>query len=283
MLPSPFEYYSPRTVPEALKLLTQYSDDAKILAGGQSLISMLKLRLAAPKCLIDLGRIGDLNYIREEKGKIVIGAMTPYVAVQTSKLLQEKCKLLPETTQVIADVQIRTRGTIGGSIAHADPAGDMPAAILAVKADLKATGPKGDRWIKAEDFFVGLYATALEGNEILTEIRLPVLTGYKTHYVKAARRPSDYAIAGVAVCLKTAADGTCEDIGIGITGIADRTFRASTVEQKLKGQKLDKKTIEAAAPLVTEGLDIAGNMHAGPEYRAHMARVYLTRAILAAK
>ena len=185
MIPSRFEYFCPAALPEAIGLLKKYQDDAKIVAGGQSLISMLKLRLASPKCLIDLGKIGGLSYIREEAdGKIAIGAMTSYAQILESKLLAEKCPLLGQTARVIGDVQIRNRGTIGGSLAHADPAGDLPAAILALNGDLKAVGPKGERWIKAVDFFLGLYATELAPDEILTEVRVPSLAGRKTAYLK---------------------------------------------------------------------------------------------------
>lgn len=283
MIPSKFDYYSPATLQEALALLTEYQDDAKVLAGGQSLVSMLKLRLVSPRCLVDLGRIGNLNYIREDGGNhLVIGAMTRYAELVESKLVAEKCPLLRQTALVVGDVQVRNRGTLGGSLAHADPAGDMPAAILALKADLKATGPKGDRWIKSEDFFLGMYSTALNANEILTEVRVPVLKDSQSAYLKAARRPSDFAMVGIAVCLKRAKNGTCEDIGLGVTGITDKPYRPQQIEAKLKGQNLDPKAIGAVAQSITEGIDVNGNIHASPEYRAHLAGVYLSRAIQAA-
>jgi len=283
MIPSRFEYYSVASLPEALEILSKNQDDAKVLAGGQSLLSLLKLRLANPKCLVDIGRVPGLSYIREEKdGKIVLGAMTTYAEIRESKLLQSQCPLLPQAAVVIGDVQVRNRGTIGGSIAHADPAGDMPAAVLALGAELKVVGPKGERWVPSADFFWGLYATALNPDEILTEIRVPTLQGKKTAYLKAARRPSDFAMVGVAVCLQAAADHTCQEIGIGITGVTDKPYRAQAVEAKLQGKKLDAEAIAAAVPAVTEGLDVNGNIHASPEFRAHLARVYLTRAIQSA-
>jgi carbon-monoxide dehydrogenase medium subunit len=287
MIPNRFEYVRPSSIPEALSVMSTYGDEAKVLAGGQSLISMLKLRLANPKCLIDLGGIDTLDYISEEaigqESSIVIGAMTSYTRIKESSLLRNKCPLLPQTASVVGDVQVRNRGTIGGSIAHADPAGDMPAAILALRADLKAVGPTGERWIKAEDFFLGMYSTELAPDEILTEIRIPNVKGCVTSYLKAARRPSDFAIVGVAVCMKMAQDQSCEEISIGITGITDKPYRATEVEDKLKGKKLDAATIEAAAPALTEGLDVNSNIHASPEFRSHLARVYLSRAIHAAK
>jgi len=261
-------------------LLSEYQDEAKVLAGGQSLISLLKLRLANPKCLVDIGQIDGLSYIREETdGRIALGAMTTYAEIKESKLLQSRCPLLPQTASVVGDVQVRNRGTLGGSIAHADPAGDLPAAILALKADLKAAGPKGERWIKAQDFFLGLYATALSPDEILTEIRVPVLKDRKSAYLKAARRPSDFAIVGVAACWKIGQDQICEEITIGVTGVTDKPYRAEAVEARLKGTKLDLKTIEAAAPAITQDVDVSGNIHASPEFRAHLARVYLSKVI----
>lgn len=284
MIPGKFEYFSPASLKEALDLLSQYQDDAKILAGGQSLISLLKLRLAGPRCLVDIGRIGGLSYIREEAGNgaVLIGAMTTYAQIAESKLIQEKCPLLRTTALVVGDVQIRNRGTLGGSMAHADPAGDMPAAILALKADLKAVGPKGERWIPADDFFLGMYSTALAPDEILTEVRAPIRKDLQSAYLKAARRPSDFAIVGVAVCLKRGKDGICEDISLGVTGLTDKPYRPRQAEAKLKGKKLEPETIQAAAQLLTEGMDVNGNIHASPEFRSHLAGVYLGRAIQAA-
>jgi len=286
MIPNRFEYFCPTSLPEALSLLFTYQDDAKILAGGQSLISLLKLRLANPKYVVDLGAIGNLNYIREttdgQDGRIAIGAMTTYSEIKDSKLLENKCPLLPRTATVVGDVQVRNRGTLGGSLAHADPAGDMPAAILALKADLKAVGPNGERWIKAEEFFLGMYATALSSDEILTEIRVPVLTDRKSAYLKAARRPSDFAIVGIAICLKTGSEGICEDITLGVTGVTDKPYRAGAVEAGLTGKKLDPEFIQAAAPGITQDVDVNENMHASREFRSHLARVYLSRVIRAA-
>ena len=283
MIPNQFEYFRPTSLREAISLLVKYQDDAKILAGGQSLVSMLKLRLANPKYLVDLGGISGLSYIREEKdGKIAIGTMTPYVDVKESTLLQRLCPILPKAASVVGDVQIRNRGTFGGAVAHADPAGDVPAAVLALSAEVKLTGSKGERWIKVENFFQGMYSTELAPDEILTEVRVPVLTGWKSNYMKAARRPSDFAIVGIATCFKLAADQTCQDIAIAVTGVTDRPYRATEVEAKLKGTKLDAKAIEAAAPALTEGVYVTGNMHASPEFRAHLARVYLGRVIQSA-
>lgn len=283
MIPNRFEYFSPASLPEAIALLSTYQDDAKVLAGGQSLISLLKLRLASPKCLVDIGRIEGLSYIHEERdGKIALGAMTTYAEIRESELLQSACPLLPRAAAVVGDVQVRNRGTLGGSIAHADPAGDLPASILALGADLKAVGPQGERWMKAEEFFLGMYSTELSPDEILTEVRVPVLKGRKSAYLKSARRPSDFAIVGVAVCMKVGKDQTCEEIALGVTGVTDKPYRALNVEAKLKGRKLDAAVIAAAAEGVTQELDVNGNIHASPEFRSHLARVYIARAIQAA-
>ena len=283
MIPNQFEYSAPATLDEAIKLLVTHQDEAKVLSGGQSLVSMLKLRLASPGHLVDLNKIKGLSYIRKESdGKIAIGAMTTYAEVKDSKLLQDECPLLPQAAGVVGDVQVRNRGTIGGSVAHADPAGDVPTAVLALGAEIKAVGPRGERWMKAEEFFQGMYATQLEPDEILTEIRVPTLKDCKSAYMKFARRPSDFAIVGVAAVIKVAKDKTCQDIALAFTGITDKPFRASSIEAKLKGTKLDPAFIATLAPLVTEGLYVNANMHGSAEYRTQLAGVYLSRVIQAA-
>ncbi len=285
MIPSRFDYYRPASLDEALALVAKHQDDAKLLSGGQSLVSLLKLRLVNPEVVVDLGGIKGLSYIREEeggKGGVVIGAMTTYADLMKSGLLQARCRMLPQAARVVGDVQVRNRGTLGGCIAHADPAGDVPAAILALRAELKAVGPKGERWIKAEDFFQGMYAIELGADEILTEVRIPAWDGYKSAYMKMARRPSDFAIAGVAACFKTSADGACEDIALGVTGVTDMPYRATALEAKLKGQKLTAEVIAAAAPAITEGMELIGNMHGSPDFRAHLAKVYLPRVLSSA-
>jgi aerobic carbon-monoxide dehydrogenase medium subunit len=281
--PSAFEYFAPTTIEEAVKLLAKNPDDAKVLAGGQSLVSFLKLRFANPKYLVDLGRIAGLSYIREDgAGQIVIGALTTYAEIKESKLLLEKCPILPKAAAVVGDVQVRNRGTLGGAMAHADPAGDMPAAILAVEGDLKAIGPKGERWIPAAQFFEGMYSTALAADEILTEIRVPVLNGQRSAYLKFARRPSDFAIVGVGVCMEIR-DGRCERIRIGVAGVTDKPYRATKAEQRLSGAELTPKVLEEAGAAMTEGLELIENIHATQSFRAHLAGIYLGRAIEAAQ
>ena len=257
-------------------------EDVKILAGGQSLVPLMKLRLAKPGCVIDLNRIPDLSYIREEGNRIAIGAMTTYAEIEESNLLKKSCSLLPKTAATIGDVQVRNQGTVGGSLAHADPAGDMPAAILALDAEMKAVGPKGERWIKAEDFFLGLLTSALEPDEILTEVRVPVLGQIKTTYLKAAQRVSGFAVVGIAICLKMDPAGTCDTIAIGITGVGDKAYRAESVEKMLRGKRLETKLIQDAAVEVTRGQDVIEDINGSKEYRSHLARVYTARAIQAA-
>jgi carbon-monoxide dehydrogenase medium subunit len=288
MIPPKFEYIAPTSLADAASFLASHPGESKLLAGGQSLIPILKLRLASPSCLVDLGRIGGLSYIREEpaaEGRpagIAIGAMTTYAEIRKSALLREKCALLTQTAAMVADVQVRNRGTLGGSLAHADPSADMPAAVLALGAELKAVGSNGERWIKIADYFKGMFTTALAENEILTEIRVPILSGQRTAYLKAARRPTDFAIAGVAVRLRFGTSDMCEDIAIGVTGVSDRAYRAADVERALKGKRFDPNLIEAAAAEAVRGVESLANVHGSAEYRAQIARVYVARAIAAA-
>ncbi len=282
MYPNRFEYFRPATLQEALSLLSAHGEEAKVMAGGQSLLPLMKFRLASPKVLIDLGGIGALNFIREEGEKIAIGALTTYCEIKESGLLQSKCALLPQTASLVGDVQVRNRGTLGGSLAHADPAGDMPAAIMALQAELKVVSPGGERWIDAEDFFVAMMTTALGDDEILTEIRVPVLKGQRTIYMKNAPRPSDFAIVGIAVCLKQAPDESCEDIAIGVTGVGDKAYRAREVESALRGKKLDPGIIAEAAAEIAHGVEVGESMRASQEFRSHLARVWASRAIHAA-
>ncbi len=279
MTPHKFEYFSPTSLQEAVSLLSTYGDEAKLLAGGQSLLSLMKLRLANPKYVIDLGRIADLDYIRDEGEKIAIGALATYAQIKESALLHSACALLPQTASAVGDVQVRNRGTLGGSLAHADPAGDMPAAILALGSEMKMVGTEGERWMQAEDFFITVLTTALAPDEILTEIRVPVLPDYTTIYLKAAPRPSDFAVVGVALCLKLGPEAICQEIAIGMTGLADKAYRAASVEQQLKGRKLESQRVEQAASAVTEGMEVTEDLRGSTEYRSHLARVYVARAI----
>jgi carbon-monoxide dehydrogenase medium subunit len=281
MIPASFAYFRPETVEDALSLIAQHGDEAKVLSGGHSLVPAMKLRLAQPGVIIDIGRIQGLSGIRTDGDSIVIGALTTHYQVESSDLLRDKCPLLAQTAAQIGDVQVRNRGTIGGALAHADPAADYPAAILALGAEIKAIGPKGQRTIKADDFFVDMLTTALEPNEILTEIRVPATGTNKTAYLKVPQSASGFAIVGVAVNLITSTNGStsCKTARVGITGLASRAFRASGVENELTGKVLDSQSIKSAASKAADGQDPMSDIHASADYRAHLARVYTQRAI----
>lgn len=282
MIPASFEYFAPASLKEALKLLSTYKGDAKILAGGQSLVPLMKLRLAKPTHVIDLNRIPDLNYVRTDGDSIRIGALTTHTEIENSEIIKRDSSLLAEAAATIGDVQVRNQGTIGGSLAHSDPTADLPAAILALDAEMKATGPDGERWIKAEDFFIGFLTSSLEPDEILTEIKVPVWRESKTAYLKAAQRSSGFAVVGVAVRLELEQNGICKDIAIGMTGVGDKPYRAREVETFIKGTKLDAALLERAASKVTAGIDPLEDINGSKEYRTHLAQVYTVRAIQAA-
>src|SRR5262245_31429935 len=273
MFPAPFDYYKPATIVEALGLLAQHGDEAKILAGGHSLIPAMKLRLARPSVVVDIGGIKELNYIREQAGRIAIGAMTTHRAIEASALLREKCPLLPEVASHVGDTQVRNRGTIGGSLVHADPAADWPAAILALDAELEIAGPSGRRVVRATDFFVGLMQTTVNAGEILCEIRVPA-TGRSVAYVKTEQKASGFALAGVAVV----ADGKAGAARIGITGVNVTPYRARASEQAL-GQKRDAAAIEAASMHAAADTEALSDIHASAEFRRHLARVNTQRAL----
>ena len=279
MIPASFDYIAAKSLDEALSLLAKHKDDAKILAGGHSLLPAMKLRLMQPKVLIDLGRIRDLSYIKEEGGQIRIGAMTTHFQVEISDLLCRSCPLLPETASHLGDMQVRNKGTIGGSLAHSDPAADWPAAILALDAELVATSAKGDRVIKATDFFVEMLTTSLQPGEILREIRIPSRKGKPAQaYVKVRHPASGFAVVGVAVNLSIDG-GKCQSAAIGITGVSPKAYRASKVENALKGNALDAKTLSAAAAHASDGVDVNSDLYASAEYRKQLATVYTRRAI----
>jgi carbon-monoxide dehydrogenase medium subunit len=275
-----FEYHAPSTIQEAISLLTQYGGEAKILAGGHSLLPIMNLRLAQPKALIDIGKISGLSGIREENGTIVIGAMTTHYMVESSSLLKDKVPILPETAAVIGDVQVRNRGTIGGSIAHADPAGDFPAVAVALDMQLKAIGPQGERAIGAREFFVDILTTALQPDEILTEIRVPAFaprTG--SAYAKMANPASGYAVIGAAAVVTVDGSGVCQKASVGLNGVTGKPVAAVGVEQALAGKRLNDQTIQEAAAKAADGLEPMGDIFASANYRAHLARVYTKRAL----
>jgi carbon-monoxide dehydrogenase medium subunit len=279
MIPTSFDYVTAKNLEDALSLLAKHKDDAKLLAGGHSLLPAMKLRIAQPKVLIDISRIKDLNYIREEAGQIRIGAMTTHFQIETSDLLRRVCPLLPETATNLGDMQVRNKGTMGGSIAHADPAADWPAAVIALNAEMVAVGPKGERVIKSDDFFVQLFTSALQPGEILREIRFTPPKGkFGQAYMKFRHPASGFAVVGVAVSL-TAEGSKCGACGVGVTGLSGKAFRAGGVERALKGASLDDKTLAAAANHVADGVDANSDLFASGEYRKHLAQVYARRAL----
>jgi carbon-monoxide dehydrogenase medium subunit len=284
MIPAQFDYQAPATLEEAVSLLAGNPDGAKVLAGGHSLIPAMKLRLAQPQLLVDIGRIKSLAYIREDGDQILIGATTTHYQLESSDLLKRICPLLPACATSIGDVQVRNKGTIGGSLAHSDPAGDWPAAILALRANLVLTGPNGERTVKADDFFVDLLTTDLQPGEILREIRIAKPSGrFGQAYQKVRHPASGFAVVGIAVNLALNADGSCNSAGVGVTGVGSKAYRAQGVESALNGASLDDQTIANAAAHVCDGVDPNSDLYASSEYRCHLAQVHTRRAIQAAR
>lgn len=281
MIPANFDYFAPTTMDEAVRLLEQHGDDCKILSGGQSLIPVLKLRLAAPAVVIDLGRIKELNFIKADGNTIRIGALATHHAIASSDLIKDSVPLLSECAAQIGDQQVRNRGTLAGSLVHADPAADWPAAMLALGAEIVAKSIAGERVIKAEDFFVDMMTSALEPNEIVTEIRVPVPAQPRASaYLKVAQAASGFAIVGIAAQLELDG-GKIKSASIGVTGLAPKAYRASSVEAALLGQTLDA-VAAAAAKADAEASDAMEDIHASGDYRRHLARVYAGRALKAA-
>jgi carbon-monoxide dehydrogenase medium subunit len=283
MIPAQFDYQAPATLEEAVSLLAGDPDRARVLAGGHSLIPAMKLRLAQPQLLVDIARIKSLSYIREEGDQILIGATTTHYQLESSDLLKKICPLLPACAGSIGDVQVRNKGTIGGSLAHSDPAGDWPAAALALGAELVLTGPNGERIAKADSFFLDLMTTDVKPGEILREIRIKKPSGkFGQAYQKVPHPASGFAVVGVAVHLALNADGSCSAAGIGVTGVAIKAFRAQATEAALAGASLDDQTIATAAAKVCDGIHATTDLYASGDYRRHLAQVHTRRAIQAA-
>lgn len=280
MIPGAFDYFAPRNLEEAFELLVEHGDEAKLLAGGHSLLPLMKLRLAAPRVLVDLGRIGDLAQVREEGNEIVIGAMTTHAAIEHSALLRRRAPLLAETAAEIGDVQVRNRGTIGGSLVHADPAADYPAAVLALEAQFTLASRAGTRSIAAGDFFVDLLTTAIQPGEILTEIRFAAdgpHTG--SAYRKLHQPASGFALVGVAARVRLDGKGKCEAATVGVTGVASKAYRALQVEKALLGKAANEKVIAQAAAKGAAGAEPLSDLHASARYRKAMVEVLGRRAL----
>ncbi len=277
MIPQAFDYSAPKTLDEALGLI---AEGAKPLAGGMSLIPMMKLRLAAPDHLVDLARVKELNYIREEGGTIRIGATATHHAVESSPLIRSKCPLLAETAANIGDVQVRNMGTIGGSVAHADPSADYPAALQALEAKLVLKGANSERTVAIDDFFMDTFTTSLEPGEVIREVIIPV-DDSGAAYDKVAQLASGFAMVGIAVRVRKQG-GKITLARIGVTGLSNRAFRANAAEKALEGTAGAASDIQAAAALVSKGVDANSDIHATAEYRRHLATIHSARAIAAA-
>jgi carbon-monoxide dehydrogenase medium subunit len=285
MKPAPFEYQAPDSLEGALAILAEHGDDAKVLAGGQSLIPAMNFRVAQPAMLVDLNGLSELDYIRRaEDGELQIGAMTRQRSVEREPLVAETDPLLNETMPFIAHPQIRNRGTFGGNMAHADPASELPVIAVARGARMKAASAKGERWIDAKDFFFGMFTTALEPEEILAEIALPPMparTGWS--FMEISRRSGDYAMMGVAALVTLDENDICAEARLVYLNTGDGPMEASEAAQLLQGEKHGEKAIEAAAVKASEDeIDPFGNVHASVEYQRHLARVLTRRALNAA-
>jgi carbon-monoxide dehydrogenase medium subunit len=288
MIPGSFDYHAPATLDEAIKLLDELGEDAKILAGGHSLIPMMKLRLAEPTNLIDINGLSDLNYIKEENGYLCIGAMTREAALETSDLVAEKYPILKDTSEVIADPLVRNMATVGGNIAHGDPANDHPATMVALGAEVVINGPGGilggrERKIAIDDFFKGPLMTALEQNEILTELRIPVNGGKSgAAYKKLERKVGDYAIAGAAAALQFDGDN-CSSAGIALTNVGPTPIRATEAQNALVGTSVSSGDIDKAAELAAAAAQPVGDHRGSEEYKRAVVKVLTARAVQTAK
>ncbi len=282
MIPSTFDYRRAGSLDEALELLQQNSGDAQILAGGHSLLPAMKLRLSSPSLLIDIGGLSELGEIGDHAGGVSVGAGATHHSIESSALIQERAPLLAQAAATIGDMQVRNVGTIGGSLAHADPAADYPAALLAVDAELVVRRAGGERTIAAADFFVDLFMTGLEEDELIVTINIPApKSSTGARYLKFSHPASRFAVCGCAAAV-TVEGGKCSDVRIGFTGLANAAFRDTGVEDALRGGGVDEASVAAAADKAAEGQDLLSDSFAGEDYRRQLARVYAKRAILEA-
>ncbi|HYR89792.1 MAG TPA: xanthine dehydrogenase family protein subunit M [Terriglobia bacterium] len=283
MIAQNFEYTVATSLGEAVNLLQKHGGRAKILAGGHSLIPMMKLRLAAPETLIDIGRIPELSYVRRDGEAIHIGALATHHVIETSDVVSRHCLALADAAGLIGDIQVRNKGTIGGSIAHADPAADYPASILAFDATIVTLGPKGERLIPASKFFVDMLTTALEPNEIVREIQIPLRSGkIGSAYLKMAQKASGFAICGAAAVVELNESGALSNVAIGITGVGNHAFRATETEKALKGQKPARDILKTACEKAPAGVVALEDIHASADYRLDLTRIFARRAVEAA-
>lgn len=280
MIPPSFEYLRPNTIPEAISLLQQYGQEAKILSGGQSLIPMMKLRLARPSYLVDINRIKGLSYVKEESGFLKIGGLTRESELEASAIIQSKYPIILDTAHVIADPQVRNLATVGGNLAHGDPANDHPATMLALGAQVVATGPRGERTIPIEEFFVSLFTTALQPTEILTEIRIPAAAAHTGGgYVKLERKVGDFATAAVAAHLALNNQGIVQKAGIGLTNVGPKPIKARKAEDFLRGKKADAAAIAQAAQLAADEAQPSSDLRGPAEYKKGLVKELAKRAL----
>ena len=280
MYPSEFEYHRAASVKEALGLIQQYGEEAKLISGGHSLLPILKLRLAQPRHLVDIARVAELGQIAEQGGRITVGAAVAHRAVHISELVRSKLGLLAECAGNIGDVQVRNRGTIGGSLAHSDPAADYPAAVLALEGEVRLENAAGARTVKAADFFIDLMTTAIKPGEILTAVSFaPLPAGAGFAYLKHRQPASGFAMVGVAASLTLDKSGKCQGARVGITGLGAKAFRAHVVEDAVNGRAPDAKALADAAAHAADGIDPLADIHAAADFRAELARVYTRRAL----
>jgi carbon-monoxide dehydrogenase medium subunit len=280
MIPPVFEYFRPKTLPEAIGLLQQYGEDAKILSGGQSLIPMMKFRLARPGYVVDINRIAGLSYIKEEGAQLKIGGLTREAELEGSPLIRSKYPLLYDTAAVIADPQVRNMATVGGNLAHGDPANDHPATMIALGAQVVATSGDGERVIPIEEFFVSLFTTALKPGEILTEIRIPIPpAGSGGAYLKLERKVGDFATAAVAAQVTVDAKGVCQKAGLGLTNAGMTPVKAAKAEAFLQGKKLDEAAIRQAAQLASEDAEPSSDLRGPAEYKKGLVKELAQRAL----
>ncbi len=278
MITAPFDYEAPETLDAAVRMLHENGEDAKLLAGGHTLLPLMKLRQAAPTQLVDLRRVSGLHGIHRDNRSRRIGALTRHADLQDAPELG----LASVAAGQIADQQVRNRGTVGGSLAHGDPASDLPAVLLALEGEVSAQGTAGLRKIAADELFQDYLTTALEHDEVITEVHLPATDGWGYGYEKFTRRAEDWAMVGVCALVKKAPDGSCEDVRVGLTNMGSTPLRARSTEQGLRGQPLEAASIAAAAEQAAEGTDPPGDLNATPDYKRHLARVLTRRALEAA-
>jgi len=280
MIPPAFEYLRPASIPEAISFLQQYGEDAKILSGGQSLIPMMKLRLARPAYLIDINRIAGLSYVKEEDGHLKIGGLTREAELEQSPVVRAKLPILLDTAHVIADPQVRNLATVAGNLAHGDPANDHPATMMALGAKIVATGPKGERVIAVEEFFVSLFTTALQPDEIVTEIRIPLPPPRSGGaYFKLERKVGDFATAAVAAQVTLDSGGTCQQLGIGLTNVGPTPIKARKAEAFLRGKMPDDANIKQAAQLASDEAQPSSDLRGPAEYKKGLVKELAARAL----